>query len=728
MEREVLVPLVTRAQGGDGEAMNELFNAFYNDVYYFALKTVKDDQLACDITQEAFVEILSTLGNLKEPAAFVTWMKQITYHQCTRYFKKKKDIIAEEDEDGNTVFDTLAEENSEFIPDAALDKAELKNTVMSFLDELSEEQRAAVMMFYYDEMSIKQIAETQGVNENTVKSRLNYARKGIKASVEGYEKKNGVKLHCLGVLPILLWLFKDYFAQEVPAASAKVIAEGVASATGTAVSFSAGSSAVGTAVSAGATSGITSATATSTATSVGFGAKLAAIPLVGKIIAGTVAAAVLLGTPATVILSNRDKEESPPPDTGITETQTPSETYNNTVPENVDPSDGGDNMWVEEDPLADLDTALYHYSILLSAKDISPFASPEELTVDDAVALSAARYLNGPYYVFDMSQERADKELQNLFGKTFDLSEGTGKHSDNKEYSKYYMVLGEMDTQTHRFAPIQNADGTYSAAILIRPTVLPQAPAGDTIARYTHVSVNETTGYYVYEGFLTLTVKNEDGIWKPVSLRQGHAATDFAGYANYDADTAPYKDTDGYYYTESLQIVFYSQGITKQEADRLNMEVISQPCVYLDSGGKWRYVPMDIGDSDQYARDKQSVMNFITQYSYASIPSDVTWEELFSNEEYFRRMGGVELEGTKYIRSTSGDGGNIMETRFCYYTVNSDNSVTLTDCPLQPGYVTESAVRLTDIRFYPQNASLSVSYKYRDGHTERLDMVLLDVN
>ena len=93
MEREDLVKLVTAAQAGNESALNALFNVFYNDIYYFALKTVKDDQLACDITQEAFVEIINTLGNLREPAAFVTWAKQITYHQCTRYFRKNKKRI-----------------------------------------------------------------------------------------------------------------------------------------------------------------------------------------------------------------------------------------------------------------------------------------------------------------------------------------------------------------------------------------------------------------------------------------------------------------------------------------------------------------------------------------------------------------------------------------------------------------------------------------------------------
>ena len=63
---------------------------------------------------------------------------------------------------------------------------------------------------YFDEISVKEIAEIQGVAEGTVKSRLNYGRKSIKKSVEAYEKQHGIKLHCKGVIPLLLWLFLEY--------------------------------------------------------------------------------------------------------------------------------------------------------------------------------------------------------------------------------------------------------------------------------------------------------------------------------------------------------------------------------------------------------------------------------------------------------------------------------------------------------------------------------------
>ena len=300
MERDKLISLVSRAKQGDPDALNDLFNAFYNDVYYFALKTVKDDQVACDVTQETFIEVINTLDQLEQEAAFVTWLKKITYHQCTRYFKKKKDVIVDEGEDGNTVFDTLQEEKADFIPDEALDKAEFKQTIMTMIDDLSEEQRAALMMFYFDELSIKQIAEIQETNENTVKSRLNYAKKNIKKSVEDYEKKNGVKLHCVGVLPLLLWLFKDYFAQSAPA-TATAVAEGVAAATGTTVTITATTTTTAT---------VTTTAATTTA--VGVGAKIASLPLVTKIVAGIVAAALVIGGATTaIVVSNNNNGDSP---------------------------------------------------------------------------------------------------------------------------------------------------------------------------------------------------------------------------------------------------------------------------------------------------------------------------------------------------------------------------------------------------------------------------------
>lgn len=250
MERDKLIELVCAAQNGEEAAATDLYNAFQKDLYYHILKTVNDPTLAEDLLQDTFIEILETINNLNEPAAFLSWSKQIAYHKCTAYFKRRRDILADENEDGLSIFDTIEEDNAEFIPDEALDKADLKQTIHAMIDELPEEQRSALLLRYFDEISVKEIAEIQGVTEGTVKSRLNYGRKAIKEAVEGYEKKHGIKLRCAGVIPLLLWLFREISvsngisltsttASATYAAATPVVAEGVKTGAKTAGKFAA---------------------------------------------------------------------------------------------------------------------------------------------------------------------------------------------------------------------------------------------------------------------------------------------------------------------------------------------------------------------------------------------------------------------------------------------------------------------------------------------------------
>ena len=211
VEIETLAALVYGLQNGDAGAATQMYELFQPDIYYFILKTVNNDrELAEDLTQDTFMEVLETICHLQEPAAFVTWLRQIAYHKCTGYFRRKKELLADENEDGYSVFDTIEEDREEFIPDAALDKEDLKQTILAMINSLPEDQRSAIVLRYFNEISVKEIAEIQGVSEGTVKSRLNYGRKSIKQAVEEYEKKNDVKLHSFAVLPLLLWLFREY--------------------------------------------------------------------------------------------------------------------------------------------------------------------------------------------------------------------------------------------------------------------------------------------------------------------------------------------------------------------------------------------------------------------------------------------------------------------------------------------------------------------------------------
>ena len=273
--KETLTQLVKSARSGNSQAINKLFESCYNDIYYFALKTVKNEDTAYDITQEACIEIFNGLPSLENESAFTTWSRQIAYRRCCRYFEKNRDVLVDEGDEENNIFDSVEDSDMDFIPDAALDRDDFRKTIMDMINALSEEQRTAVMLYYFDELSVGEIAQIQDVSEGTVKSRLNYARKSIKTAVEDYEEKNNIKLHSFGLLPLLLWLRGgDMAGLSIPTAGAGL--QGALS----------GLSSIGTAA---VTTAGTGSTVASTAVAT------ASKGIATKIIAGIVALTVAIG-------------------------------------------------------------------------------------------------------------------------------------------------------------------------------------------------------------------------------------------------------------------------------------------------------------------------------------------------------------------------------------------------------------------------------------------------
>lgn len=276
VEREQLISIVQAVQQGEEGAATKLYNTFYHNIFCCVMDTVNDPELAADLTQNAFMEIFTTIGKLEEPAAFVVWSKQIAYHCCTAYYRKRSDLLADEIED-HSALDTIEERREDFIPGETLDKEALKRTIRDMIETLPPEQRSAIMMRYFEEIPVKEIARIQGVTEGTVKSRLHYGRQAIRQSVEEYEKKHDIKLHSTGVIPLLLWLFREYKAVNGLPLTANV----------TSAAFAAGA-ATGAAASSAAVTATTSASAGTT--------------LVTKLIAGfTVVAIAVGGVTATVV-------------------------------------------------------------------------------------------------------------------------------------------------------------------------------------------------------------------------------------------------------------------------------------------------------------------------------------------------------------------------------------------------------------------------------------------
>lgn len=294
MEQEKLKDLIQKSIQGDGAAQETLVLAVQNKVYYHCKKMLKKEEDAQDATQDVLVAMLTSLDKLKEPAAFWGWVNGITANRCRHLLSAPhKEWQIPENEEGDSLLDSMENMDETLVPEKALDNEETRRMILGLVDDLPPEQRMCVLFYYYDEMSVRDIAQAMDTSEGTVKSRLNYARKSIKAGVEDYERK-GVKLY--SVSPILLLL---YFLRR----EAERTALDNAAATAMAGRVLAQAGSVAGAAAAEAAAGGASAGAAGTA------AGTAAAGISVKVVAAVLAGAVVIGGAAVGLASLSSQTE-----------------------------------------------------------------------------------------------------------------------------------------------------------------------------------------------------------------------------------------------------------------------------------------------------------------------------------------------------------------------------------------------------------------------------------
>lgn len=211
--------LVQKARENDQEALTEIYKISSPAVYKTIRVLIKDEDTVYDILQDTYVKAFTRLNQLQNPDKLIPWLKMIANNLAKDWLKKSKPVFFTDIYGGEELEDIPFEESiedvrSELNPEMAMDQQEAKRLVMEILDHLPEDQRVVIGMFYYEEMSVKDIAQTLGVSENTVKSRLSYGRKKIKEQVMDLEKR-GTKLY--SVAPFVFFLYLLGKADKVSA-------------------------------------------------------------------------------------------------------------------------------------------------------------------------------------------------------------------------------------------------------------------------------------------------------------------------------------------------------------------------------------------------------------------------------------------------------------------------------------------------------------------------------
>ena len=197
--------LVLSVKNGNKKAFDKLYKLTSNDVWFTCVSLLKDEENAKDIMQETYITAFLKLDTLKDEEKFCGWLTAIATNKSKNKLKGKVEYQIDDE-----VLIAKTETDELMLPEEYINKAEKRKVLLQIIeDTLSFNQYQVVLMFYFNELSIAEIAQALEISEGTVKSRLNSSRAKMKTAIEDYENKSGDRLHGVVVVPFFTTIFKE---------------------------------------------------------------------------------------------------------------------------------------------------------------------------------------------------------------------------------------------------------------------------------------------------------------------------------------------------------------------------------------------------------------------------------------------------------------------------------------------------------------------------------------
>ncbi len=200
------IEIVKAAQGGDKRAFEALYNMTKDSAYFIALSITKNEQDALDIMQDSYIKAFMNISLINTPEVFDNWLNRIVANTSKSYIKKKKPMLFADINDNAPTEWNEEELNKDYLPQESVDTKETSRILMELINGLSEDKRLCILMYYYQDMPVKEIAEILELSISTVKYKLFSARAELKKGAEALEKRD-TKLY--GLFPFVL--FPDLF-------------------------------------------------------------------------------------------------------------------------------------------------------------------------------------------------------------------------------------------------------------------------------------------------------------------------------------------------------------------------------------------------------------------------------------------------------------------------------------------------------------------------------------
>lgn len=197
--------LVEQIKKGDNKSFDKLYKLTEKEIWFTCISFLKNEANAQDIMQETYITAFLKIQTLEKNAQFRSWLNRIAVNKCKDYLKGKGEIqLSDEILENEAVQDELT------IPEEYITNQSKRGCILSLMQEaLTDVQYQTVIMYYFNEMSVSEIAEFFECSKGTVLSRLNYSRAKMKKAITDYEEKSGDRLHGVVFVPLFGSIFKE---------------------------------------------------------------------------------------------------------------------------------------------------------------------------------------------------------------------------------------------------------------------------------------------------------------------------------------------------------------------------------------------------------------------------------------------------------------------------------------------------------------------------------------
>ena len=170
--------LIGRIANGDRLAMQVLYARHHVRVFRFVVRLVRDESTAEDLISEVFFDVWRQAGRFEGRSAVSTWLLAIARFKALSALRRKPGEELDEDS-------TAAIEDGSDSPHVALEKKDKSALIRKCLAGLSAQHREIIDLVYYHDKSVEEVAQIVGIPENTVKTRMFYARKRLAELLRG---------------------------------------------------------------------------------------------------------------------------------------------------------------------------------------------------------------------------------------------------------------------------------------------------------------------------------------------------------------------------------------------------------------------------------------------------------------------------------------------------------------------------------------------------------------